>query len=557
MELVRNLTGFRGMHRFVIALAVLGFGVATAVGNDVFSIRDAIEQAVKTNPGVGEAAANRRATEAELRQQQGTLLPQVRLQADAGPERLRRDINPEPAGNGDWQRGREGSIVVRQLLFDGFTSINEIWRQSARVDAAAHRVQERTEIIALDAAEAYIDVVRYMRLVALAQENLQAHRKIYGNVQARYSGGRSGEGDLEQARERIQGAEAALHEFRRSLEDARAKYRKTVGLEPFNLRGPGRLPGLPGSRDETLAVAIKYNPTIKAAGADTQAAKYAFHSTTGAFLPNASLELRHLRGADSITYSGYRTEESAKVVLSWDIFRGFQDSWKRVETAERMIESTQREARLQRDAFESIDKAWNARTITNDRIAALSRELDAARKVVNAYTKEYELGQRTLIDLLNAENSLFNTYVSLISARGVAVFADYQLLAAMGKLLEYLRTAGPPEAEPINPTPFGLIPTKLPPILLVPPGPGPEPLKVPSGPSEAPSQPPKVIKSSMADRWPTWMVPVEGDAMARWLPAQRPEAAVASREARQRAPSALSYASETMQAPAWPIKTLD
>src|SRR3954451_24759687 len=261
------------MKHIVVATVALCAGAVAAVASDVFTIHDAIDQAVRTHPAVGEAAANRRATEAEMRQQQGTLLPQVRLQADAGPERLRRDITPAPLGNGDWQRGREASIVVRQLLFDGFTSINEIWRQSARVDAAAFRVHERTELIALDASEAYIDVTRYMRLVTLAQENLAAHRKIFANVQARYSGGRSGEGDVEQARERVQGAEAALHDFRRSLEDARAQYRKAVGLEPFNLRAPGRLPGLPASKDQTLAVALKFNPTLRAAGADSRAAK--------------------------------------------------------------------------------------------------------------------------------------------------------------------------------------------------------------------------------------------------------------------------------------------
>jgi adhesin transport system outer membrane protein len=278
-------------------------------------------------------------------------------------------------------------------------------------------------------------------------------------------------------------------------------------------------------------------------------------------MPNAALELRHLRGVDSVTYSGYRTEESAKVVLSWDIFRGGQDSWKRVEMAERMIESTQREARLQRDAFESIDKAWSARTITNDRIAALTREAEAARKVVAAYTKEYELGQRTLIDLLNAENGLFNTYVQLISARGVAVFADYQLLAAMGQLLDYLKTAPPPEAEPNHATPF-LFPTKIPPILINPPGPGPEPLKTRSDATEFAPSSPKALK--VADRWPNWTVPVDGDAMARWMPARHPDAATASVEkaARednaQRHSSALSYAADVLKAPArWPIKNAD
>jgi hypothetical protein len=133
-----------------------------------FSINEAISLAVLTNPGVGEASANRRATESTLRQAQGFLLPQVRLNSSIGPEKFTQAVARPPAGNGTWLDGKETSVVVRQLLFDGFASIHEIWRQAARVNAAAFRVLERTELIALDAAEAYIDVVRYLRLVTLA-----------------------------------------------------------------------------------------------------------------------------------------------------------------------------------------------------------------------------------------------------------------------------------------------------------------------------------------------------------------------------------------------------
>jgi outer membrane protein, adhesin transport system len=493
------------MRRILLLPTAFFLYATTSVGAaEVYSINDAILQAVRTHPGVGEASANRRATESELRQSQGTLLPQVRVQADHGPEKLRRYITPAPVGNGDWQNGSNVSVTVRQLVFDGFTSINEIWRQAARVDAAAARVHERTELIALDAAEAYIDVVRYLRLVSLAEANVAEHKRILGNVRSRFSGGRSGEGDLQQAQERVSAAEAVLADFRRSLDEARAKYRRAVGLEPYNVRFPGRLPAMPGSKDESLAVALRHNPTIRAAGSDAEAAKYGFRSTAGAFVPTVSLEGRALRGNDSDNLFGRRDEVSGKVVMSWDIFRGGQDLWRRNETAERMIEANMRHARLQREAFEALDKAWAARTITSERISALLRQVEAARRVVAAYTKEYELGQRTLIDLLDAENQLFNAQVSVVSTRGVAVFADYQLLAAMGHLLEYLKTAPPPEALPLEVQPVGLFPTKLPPIILTEPGPGPEPLNVavplPPAPPPAPGEPPPVIR--FTERWP-------------------------------------------------------
>lgn len=481
-----------------------------------FSINDALKQAVKTNPGVGEASANRRATESELRQTQSTLLPQVRVEARWGPEKFDQSAAvtsstalPIPvAGNGLWRNGSQESVVVRQLLFDGFASIHDIWRQTARVNAAAFRVRERTELIALDAAEAYVDVVRYLRLVQLGEQNVTNHEKIFSNVNTRFSGGRAGEGDLEQARERVESARATLIEFRRSLEESRAKYRKVVGLEPINLRFPAPLAGLPSSRDEALATTVRFNPTIQAAQADVDAAKHAYRVTDGAFVPTFSLEGRATHNDNTYPYLGVTHDDySGKVVMSWDVFRGGQDVWRRSEMAERYVESTARHARLQRDAIESIDKAWAARTVTATRITTLIRENDASRKTIAAFQKEYELGQRSLIDLLNAQNQYFNGLVSLTSARGVVVFADYQLLAATGTLLEYLKAPPPVDAAPVD---LGLLGTptyKLPTPRLKLPQTGSEPLNVPVPAPEAAPQRLGYAREApdadmFKDRWP-------------------------------------------------------
>lgn len=470
---------FRYLTAVAAACLVAG---SLAVANDAFTIVDAINQAVTTHPGVGEAAANRRATEAEMRQSQGTLLPQVRLEGKVGRQRFNHeDVVPPPTGNNTWLNSREGSVVVRQLLFDGLTSINEIWRQAARVDSAAYRVRERSELIALDAAEAYIDVVRYTHLIGLANENIAAHRRILANVEARFQGGRAGEGDLEQVRERVEAAIAVRAQFVQQYDEARAAYRRVVGIEPYNLRVPGRLRGLPATKDESLAITLRHNPTIQAGEADRDAARHGFNATAGSFLPNVALEGRATRGFNTGTVIGTRTETSAFVVASWDIFRGGQNAWRRAEFAERYQEQTMRHARLQREAFELIDKAWAARTITNDRMAALTRQIAADRRVIEAYTKEYELGQRSLIDLLNAYNQLFNARVSLESTRGTAVFADYQLLAAMGQLLPYLKAPTTVDAEPLQTQPLAVFPMKLAPVLFKLPEPGSEPLNIANG----------------------------------------------------------------------------
>jgi adhesin transport system outer membrane protein len=564
-----------------VYLAVAGLILAiTPAAAEQFSINDALREAAKSHPGVGEASANRRATESELRQTQSTLLPQVRVDAYYGREKFDQSASvisgsalPIPAvGSGPWRDGNQQSVVVRQLLFDGFASIHDIWRQSARVNAAAFRVRERTELIALDAAEAYIDVVRYLRLVALADQNVATHEKIFSNVNSRFSGGRAGEGDLEQSRERVENAKAQRDEFRRSLEDARAKYRKVVGLEPANVRFPGPLGGMPGTRDEALAVAVRFNATILAAQADADAAKHAFRVTDGAFVPTVALEGRATRYDNTYPFLGVTHEDySGRVVMSWDIFRGGQDVWKRTEAAERSVQATMAHARLQRDALESIDKAWNARTITRTRIADLIRQLEADRKTIAAFDKEYELGQRSLIDLLNAQNQYFNAAVSLTSARGVVVFGDYQLLAAMGTLLEYLKAPPPVDAAPLDSIPFGIIGYKLPTLRVFLPQTGSEPLRVPVPAAEVSGRPIAAYASAdpqaqaayasaapqgqegFKDRWPQWSFASSLFGASEWFAQNRgqvpnePTVLYGDTAAQQ----SMSYASAEPAKPLW------
>jgi adhesin transport system outer membrane protein len=292
------------------------------------------------------------------------------------------------------------------------------------------------------------------------------------------------------------------------------------------VRFPGPLGGMPSTRDEALAIAVRFNPTILAAQSDADAAKHAFRVTDGAFVPTLSLEGRATNNDNTYPYLGVtHADYSGKVVMSWDIFRGGQDVWRRSEMAERYTETTMRHARLQRDALESIDKAWSARTITVTRIAALTRQLQADKKAIAAYQKEYELGQRSLIDLLNAENQYFNAAVSLTSSRGVIVFADYQLLAAMGTLLEYLKAPPPVDAAPLDTLPFGLLPYKLPTIRVTLPETGSEPLRVaatdasarPAAYAAVEPQGPEGFK----DRWPRLSLAASTFGASEWFAQQK------------------------------------
>lgn len=411
------------------------------------SLEQAIREAVVTNPRIGEAAANRRSVDFEVRQAQGGLLPQVRVYGEAGFERGRRfDTIPTP-GNDAWRRGGEAGVVVRQLLFDGGSTINEIYRQMARSDAAAWRTFERAELTALDTVEAFVDIIRYSESLAAARRNIQVHQGLGRNVETRFDGGRAGVGDRDQVRERLEAALAIEAELKIRLEEAKAAFRRTVGKEPGGLKAPPRIGGLPASKQQALELTLASNPTLLASHSDVTASKRAYDASLGPLLPTVGLEAGLSHGRNSSDRTGRFDDASAKVAMSWNIFDGGTRAARRSELSERVTEQQMRLDALRRSAFESVDRAWTARANSGARVGSLAAQVKAAETVVKAYQSEYELGQRTLLDLLNAENGLFNAKLSLASARMVAVFADYQLLATSGRLLSRLNIAPPDESR--------------------------------------------------------------------------------------------------------------
>lgn len=433
----------------IFSVMTLVFAIASsAVQAQQLTLDQAISRAVSSNPAVGEAVANRRATDFELRQSQGGLLPQIRLQADAGPERRRQFDSLVPSQRDtDFVTGRQASLTVRQVLFDGFSTINETWRQAYRVDAAAWRVKERAELVALDTVQAYTDIVRLRDMIGRAARNVAVHRQLLSGVQSRFSGGRAGRGDLDQVRERVSAAEAAKAELEQRLGEAVALFRKSVAAEPFNLKWPGRPTGVPNTLQAAVQLAVRNNPTLQAAGSDVRAIEAQRDAANGLNYPVIALEGRAGVGKDTQNYTGRYDDYSAKLSASWLIYSGGASSARQSELVERVGEQQMRHSLLQRQAVESIDKAWSTRAALGTRISALSRQVQASERVVSAYRGEYELGQRTLLDLLNAEQSRYNAAVGLINARGLAVFADYQLLAVTGTLLTTARVAAPAEAE--------------------------------------------------------------------------------------------------------------
>ena len=454
-----NTPGHRSQRRFATVLAATAFlSLVAAAPAGAQSLSEALDYAMETNPDVGEARANRRATDLELKQARGLYLPQIDLEASIGPQ-----WRDEPLTGSDSSTRKEAFVTLRQPLFTGFANKSEVDRQASRVDAAASRVYERSEIVGLNITRAYLDTLRQQELVSLGQANVQTHRTRLSQVQQAFDAGDGPISDVQQARERLSAAQNALVAIERDLADAQTTFEALVGTPPANLSMPADVTAnIPDSRDAVAAAALSSNPQIGSVNADLDTANANFRAAGAPFYPTLDVEAtaRITDNVESRVGDREVTEANVLLVARYNLFRGFIDQANRQEQVERISEAQYAVIGTERAVIEEAHLAWNDREASIDTIALLEQEVESSRQVRNSYADEFLVGRRTLLDLLDADNQLFNARSSLATARFSKSFADYRILAATGSLLSTLDVEKPTESVGTRRAENNVVPTQ-------------------------------------------------------------------------------------------------
>ena len=443
---------------FSASLTVLA--ATTVLPAAAMSLRDAVAIAVRTNPSIDAAQASRYATDRVLDQAYGRYLPEVNLEADVGKQRIDRPNGFGPNDNDQWRTRRRAVLSFSQILFDGFERANSVYQAEARISAAAYTVLARSEIVALNVAEAYIDVVRHQRLLGDARRNVSRHQQLLNLVQARVSGGESATGDLEQTRERLQAARALVSQVQISLDTARARFKAVVGQPARKLQSvkPLKL----GFRSVAAArrSAIDANPRLQALRSNIDVAGFEREKFSASLYPQINLQGSAQAGQDLEGTPGKSNELRGVVVLRWKLFDGGVRQSRIAELTERQYaEIAQRDAFV-RELSAEVETAWSRATVGRRQVNAISRQLSQNRSVVSSYRNEYEANRRSLLDVLDAENSRFATEFDLSNARAIQRFATYQLAANTGRLLDVLGIQRPAGSEGAVAAPAAPVPVR-------------------------------------------------------------------------------------------------
>jgi len=441
----------RALARLVRTLLAAGSvcAIAAAAGPAAaVTLKEAIRIVVRTNPEIAAARKNRRAIGQELRGARGLYFPQVDVHGAFGSEASLNAATRSRGKSGfDAMPRQEAGVVIQQRLFDGFFTDNEVARQKARVNSARHRVNDTAQAVALRGVEAYIDVLRTARVVALSNGNVKAHQAILRRVSVRARGGRGPRSDVAQARARLFAAQGNLAQAKGRYDDAVARYRAIVGEKPEGLEqvtAPEL--ELPSSVDAGVAVALKGAPAILASGADVSTARRQIGVARSEYFPKVNLEASANRLRNAGGTRGTTRDGRVMAVGRWSLYRGGSDTARLREAKARLSEARDRLDQARREVAQQVRLSWAALNAARGRRVALQNQVAATLKVRDAYSKQFDLGRRTLLDLLDIQSELFTTRTQLVTEDSTVKFGVYRTLATMGVLLKTMGVPLPREA---------------------------------------------------------------------------------------------------------------
>ncbi|MCB1887929.1 MAG: TolC family outer membrane protein [Rhodocyclaceae bacterium] len=418
----------------VVALACCLPVLAAGQGGPV-GLADGAARAIASNPEVEARWHAFLASRQEQKVARGGFLPQVNLSAQAGAEWRRR---PSVDDN-DFDR-HGATLSLSQMLYDGFATSSEVSRLGFVSLSRYYELLDAAENTALEAARAHIDVLRYRALADLAKDNYVQHRQVYDQIEQRVKAGVGRRVDLEQASGRLALAEANLLTESSNLHDVSARYQRVIGDVPQAAMGAGEVPadGLPASIDLALGAAYQGSPALAAAQENLRAAKAEARGKRAGFHPRLDLRASEQVGFDTDGIDGRHRDRVVEVVLSMNLFSGGSDSARVKQYAEQIGVAQELRDKSCRDLRQTLAIAYNDVGRLGEQLEYLDQHQLSIAKAREAYRRQFDIGQRTLLDLLDTENEYFESRRAYVNALHEREIAKARTLASMGGLLKAL-----------------------------------------------------------------------------------------------------------------------
>lgn len=419
--------------------------LATAVfAQPADPLRTSVEKAIQGNPEVAARFNAYRASDDAIAVVKGGFLPRIDLDANVG--RDRETIKNRTPQSQSLSRTGVG-LTLTQLLWDGLATSNDVSRLGHDKLARYFELIDTTEQIALEAARAHYDVTRYRRLVELAEDNYVQHKYAALQIQSRFQAGVGRGVDAEQVNARLALAESNMTTELSNLHDVTARYQRLVGDSP-----PAQLPvppllqqAVPATANEVAANAIQRSAAISASIESLRAARSTTKVREAAYQPRIEARLNGGGGRNYQSTLDQTRSTTAEIVLSWNLFNGGSDRARVRQSLNLVNQAADLRDKACRDARQNAAIAFNDTRKLTEQLTYLDRNTRAIEKARDAYRQQFDtgVGQRSLLDLLNAENEVYTARRSLANAQFDQGVAYVRTQAAMNNLIASLGLARP------------------------------------------------------------------------------------------------------------------
>lgn len=412
------------------------------------TLSEAIQSTIDNHPELHASMNDRLSADEEVKMAKGGYLPTVDVLMGYGRERT---DSPSTRALGDHNKEtlnyRDAELRLRQMLFDGFNTPNEVARTRSVVDSRAYYVQGTSQSLALRTVEVYLEVLKRREMVTLARNNLQAHQRINDQIGLRSERGVGSTADLDQSVARLALAENNLYTEQVNLADAEANFFSATGRMPDELEPPTSIRGeLPADVHSAQQAMMDNNPFLKSAQADVHAAEKQYEVAKSPFYPRFDLELATTADDNVQGDEGHYNTWRAAVVMNYNLFNGMRDKARLQSAAHQINQSMDIRNNALRVVNENLSLAWNAMENARLQTPKAREYAEYTSRVREAYQQQFSLGQRSLLDLLDSDNELFTANRRYAEVRYTEEFSMYRVIAAMGELLKKQNVVAPAEA---------------------------------------------------------------------------------------------------------------
>jgi outer membrane protein, adhesin transport system len=437
MKFSKKFTFKRHVGRALIACLVLG--TVNAQAELAANVHDAALQAIETNPDVQAAWHAFNAAGYQVNEARAGYKPSVDLSATTG--KTSRDFDGRES-----YRNTQGQITLTQSLFEGFRTSGQVDHFESGRLVRYYELLDKVETTAFEAVRAYEDVSRERVLLNLARENYSKHQDVYAQIEERVNSGVGRKVDLEQVAGRLALAETNLLTEASNLHDVTARYLRVVGNLPATDLAPSTLVNarLPANIREALTLAYAGNPGFHAAVKNIGAAQANVTVERSGYYPKVELRARQLTSRNSngfderVDAARYGDESAVELALTYNLYAGGATRAAVRRSLEEVNQAKDLRDQACLDLRQNTQIAYNDTQRIKEQLASLRQHRLSSDKVRTAYSEQFKIGQRTLLDMLDAENEYFQASRAYASAESDLNIAHARTLAAMGGLLPAL-----------------------------------------------------------------------------------------------------------------------